>query len=235
MLAGIDRMALMKPSAIVAGSAEHRLLVLIQLGQVSPAITHDKLRRSTASMHLQLSDAKKAVPGAEAVKWEWFGAGHHVAEPAPATEELRTRWALYQACDLMRLAYENILDLALDMLQEAELRRVPIGELAAELVGHFDVPDGMIWQGYSASLLDGLEPAMTARPAYERIGEARASGDRSQRMHNVVALVAEPTEQAETFGELLDKALKAPERLPAAANGSRIPAGTGAGECANCS
>lgn len=175
-LADLDRMAPMKPSEILAGSAEHQLLVKVLLGRVSLAKAPDKLRRSTALMLLQLIDATKEVPRAEAVKWEWFGAGNQTAGAAPATEDVRTMWALYQACDLMRLAYENILDLALDILQEAELRRMPLSEVVAELVGLVDVPDGMTWQGYSASLLEGLEPAMAARLADERMVEARASG-----------------------------------------------------------
>ena len=112
----------------------------------------------------------------------------------------------------MRLAYENILDLALDILQGAELRRMPLGEVVAELVGLVDVPDGVTWQGYSASLLEGLEPAMAARLADERMVEARA-GDRATRMRSVVALVAALTERAADFGELLDSALNAPEHF----------------------
>lgn len=212
-LADLDRMAPMQPSEIVAGSDEHRLLVQVLLGQVSPAIAPDKLRRSTSLMLLQLIGTTKEVPRAEAVKWEWFGAGQHGAEPVPATEDVRTLWALYQACDLMRLAFENILDLALDILQEVELRRMPLGQVVAELIGIVDVPDGMTWEGYCAGLLDGLEPAMAARLAYERVGEARASGDRSKRMQSVLALVAALTERAVTFGELLDKALNAPDHF----------------------
>ncbi|MGF6861702.1 hypothetical protein ABIE69_002275 [Rhodobacteraceae bacterium MBR-64] len=114
-LADLDLMAPMKPSEIVTGSAEHTLLVQVLLGRVSPASAPDKLRRSTALMLLQLIGATNEVPRAEAVKWEWFGAGQTKPERASATEDVRAMWALYQACDLMRVAYENILDLALDI------------------------------------------------------------------------------------------------------------------------
>jgi hypothetical protein len=212
-LADLDRMAPMQPSEILAGSAEHRLLVQILLGQVSPSIAPDKLRRSTALMLLQLIGATKEVPRAEAVKWEWFGAGHHAAAPVPATEDVRSLWALYQACDLMRLAYENILDLALDILQEAELRRMPLGRVVTELVGLVDVPDGTTWRGYSASLLEGLDPSKAARLAEERMVEARASGERATRMQSVVELVSALVERAAAFGELLDSALNAPDHF----------------------
>ncbi|MBY6090917.1 hypothetical protein [Maritimibacter alkaliphilus] len=212
-LADLDRMAPMQPSEILAGSAEHRLLVQILLGQVSPAIAPDKLRRSTALMLLQLIGATKEVPRAEAVKWEWFGAGHHAAAPVPATEDVRNLWALYQACDLMRLAYENILDLALDFLQEAELRRMPLGRVVTELVGLVDVPGGTTWRGYSASLLEGLDPSKAAKLAEERMVEARASGDRATRMQSVVALVSALVERTAAFGELLDSALNAPDHF----------------------
>lgn len=212
-LADLDRMAPLKPSEIVTGSAEHRLLVQVLLGREPPSTASDKLRRSTALMLLQLIDATKEVPRAEAVKWEWFGAGQQAAELTPATEDVRVMWALYQACDLMRLAYENVLDLALDILQEAELRRMPLGDVVAELVDLVDAPETMTWQEYSTSLLEGFEPALAARLADERMVEARASGDRSTRMRSVMALVAALTERAATFGELLDSALNAPDHF----------------------
>ncbi len=212
-LADLDRMAPMQPSEIVAGSAEHRLLIQVMLGRISPATASDKRRRSTAIMLLKLIDATKEVPRAEAVKWEWFGAGQQAADPAPASEDTRAMWALYQACDLMRLAYENILDLALDILQEAELRRMPFSVVVAGLLDLVDVPDGMTWQGYSTSLLEDLEPAVAARLADERMVEARASGDRSTRMRSVVALVAALAERAAAFGELLDRELNAPDHF----------------------
>ncbi|MGI3167453.1 hypothetical protein [Pseudooceanicola sp. 200-1SW] len=212
-LADLDRMAPMQPSKILAGSAEHRLLVQILLGQMSPAIAPDKLRRSTALMLLQLIGATKEVPRAEAVKWEWFGAGHHAVAPVPATEDVRSLWALYQACDLMRLAYENILDLALDILQEAELRRMPLSRVVTELVGLVDVPGGTTWRGYSASLLEGLDPSKAARLAEERMVKARASGERATRMQSVVELISAIVERTAAFGELLDSALNAPDHF----------------------
>lgn len=212
-LADLDRMAPMKPSDIATGSAEHRLLVQILLGRASPATAPDKLRRSTALLLLQLIDATNEVPRAEAVKWEWFGDGQQTAKPTPATEDVRVMWALYQACDLMRLAYEHILDLALDLLQEAELRRMPLGEVVAELVNLVDFPVGTTWQAYTTTLLEGLEPAVAARLADGRMAEARTSGDRSTRMRSVVALVAALTERAADFGGLLDSALNAPDHF----------------------
>lgn len=212
-LADLDRMAPIKPSEIVTGSDEHRLLVQVLLGRAKPSTVMDQQRRSTALMLLQLIDATKEVPRAEAVKWEWFGAGHHAAEPVPASEDVRSMWALYQACDLMRLAYENILDLALDILQEAELRRMPLNEVVAELVDLVDAPEAITWQGYSSGLLEGLDPAMAAKQADERMVKARASGDRATRIQSVVSLVAALTERAAAFGELLDSKLNAPDHF----------------------
>jgi hypothetical protein len=211
--ADLDQMAPMKPSEIVAGSEEHRLLVQVLIGRVSPEAAPDRRRRSTALMLLQLIDAANEVPRTEAVKWEWFGASEQKLDRAPATEDVRVMWALYQACDLTRLAYENILDLALDILQEAEMRRMPLGEVVAELVNLIDVPDGVTWLDFSKSLVEGPAPAIAARLAYETMVEARASGDRSARMRSVVALVAALAEKAAVFGELLDSALDAPDHF----------------------
>ncbi|HHW32961.1 MAG TPA: hypothetical protein GXX24_02280 [Paracoccus solventivorans] len=189
-LADLGLMAPMQPSEIVTGTSEHTLLVQVLLGRALPSSAPDELRRSTALMLLQLIGATNEVPRAEAVKWDWFGAGQPSPEPPSNTEDVRAMWALYQASDLMRLAYENILDLALDILQSAEMRRMPIGELVAELIDLVDVPDGMTWLEFSASLVEDPEPAIAARLADERVKEARASGDRSARLRSVVALVS---------------------------------------------
>jgi len=212
-LADLDLMAPMKPSEIVVGNAEHMLLVKVLLGRVSPPSAADKLRRSTALMLLELMGATHEVPRAESVKWEWFGAGQQKRERDPATEDVRAMWALYQACDLMRLAYENILDLALDIVQGAEMRRMPLGEVVAELLGLIDVPDDVIWLQFSADLIKHPDPAIAARLADENMAEARASGDRSARMQSVAALVVALSGVAALFGELLDKAMDAPEHF----------------------
>lgn len=212
-LADLDLMAPMKPSDIVPGRAEHTLLVQVLLGRVAPLSAADRLRRSTSLMLLQLIGASNEVPRAEEVKWEWFGAGPQKLERASATEDVRVMWALYQACDLMRLAYENILDLALDILQGAEMRRMPLNEVVAELLDLIDVPNGVTWSEFSRSLLEDPDPAIAARLADESMLQARASGDRSARMRSVMALVAGLAGRAADFGELLDKALNAPDHF----------------------
>lgn len=212
-LADLDRLAPMKPSEVIAGSKEHSLLVEVLLGRVSSASVQDQLRRSTARMLLQLIAVANDVPHAEAVKWEWFGAGKHEARYDSDTDEVRDMWALYQACDLMRLAYENILDLALDILQGAEMRRMTLGALVAELLDLADVPNGMTWAEYSTGLVETAEPAASARFADDTMVEARASGDRSERMQAVLALVAALAKKAAAFGELLDNALDAPDHF----------------------
>ena len=90
---------------------------------------------------------------------------------------------------------------------------MPLGEVVAELVDLVDVPEAITWQGYSTGLLEGLDPAMAAKQADERMVKARASGDRAIRMQSVVSLVAALTERAAAFGELLDRALNAPDHF----------------------
>ena len=212
-LGDLDSMAPMKPSAIASGSAEQTCLVKVLLGRVAAPSGSDTLRRSTALMLLRTVEAAREVPRSEKVKWEWFGAGTLEPDHDPATEHVQALWSLYQACDLTRLAYENILDLALDVLQSAELRRMALGELVAELLDLVAVPDGITWGEYSAKLSAETEPAIVARRADENLEAARASGDGSARMEAIVALVAALTARAEAFGELLDTALNAPEHF----------------------
>ena len=212
-LADLDSLAPMKPSEVIAGSKEHSLLVNVLLGRVSSASAPDQLRRSTARMLLQLIALASDVPSAEAVKWEWFGAGKHEAPHDSDTDEVRDMWALYQACDLMRLAYENILDLSLDVLQAAEMRRMTFGALISELVDLADVPNGMTWAEFSTSLVGAAKPAASARLAVDAMVEARASGDRAERIQAVLVLVAALANKAAAFGELLDNALDAPDHF----------------------
>lgn len=212
-LVDLDSLAPMKPSEVIAGSKEHSLLVNVLLGRVSSASAPDRLRRSTARMLLQLIALSNDVPTAEAVKWEWFGAGKHEAPDDSESGEVRDMWALYQACDLMRLAYENILDLSLDILQAAEMRRMTLGALLSELVDLADVPNGMTWSEFSNSLVEDAKPAASARLAVNAMVEARASGDRAERIQAVLVLVTALAKKAAAFGELLDKALDAPDHF----------------------
>lgn len=212
-LADLDRMSALKPSEIVPGSAEHGLLVDVLLGKGVKPSAPDKLRRSTTIMLLQLIETLQDVPRAETVKWEWFGAGKAADSSGAAPDEVRTLWALYQACDLMRLAYENVLDLALDMLMQSPTRRMSLDALVAELLDHADAPDDMTWREFSDSLVADAAPAAAARHADLAINEARAAGDRSRQMRSVVALVAALSAKAVEFGELLDQALNAPDHF----------------------
>uniref|UniRef100_UPI0040485BDF hypothetical protein n=1 Tax=Yoonia sp. TaxID=2212373 RepID=UPI0040485BDF len=213
LLADLDRMSALKPSEIVPGSAEHSLLVDVLLGKGANPSAPDKLRRSTSIMLLQFVEALDDVPRAEAVKWEWFGAEKATDGTEVATDEVRTLWALYQACDLMRLAYENVLDLALDMLMQSPMRRMSLDALVAELLDYADAPNDLTWREFSDSLFVGSAPAEAARQADLAMNEARAAGDRSGQMRFVVALVAALSAKAAAFGDLLDQALNAPDHF----------------------
>lgn len=113
----------------------------------------------------------------------------------------------------MRLAYENILDLALETLMETATRRMALGPLVAELLDLIDVPDSESWREYSAGLIAGFHPSMAARRTDEAMVEVRTTGDRSSRMRSAVALVAALIARAAAFGELLHSALNAPDHF----------------------
>lgn len=212
-LADLDRMSEIKPSEIEPGSTEHGLLVDVLLGKGAAPSASDKLRRSTTIMLLQLTETLQDVPRAEAVKWEWFGAGKVTESIEATSDEVRMLWALYQACDLMRLAYENVLDLALDMLMQSPGRRMTLDALVGELLDHADAPDDLTWRELSIRLAADSTPADAARNADLAMNEARAAGDRPGQMRSVVALVAALSAKAVEFGDLLDQALNAPDHF----------------------
>ena len=212
-LADLDRMAPMKPSEIAPGSAEHACLVQVLLGQAAAPSIPDKLRRSTALMLLRTIATVNQVPRAEAVKWAWFETFTTEPDGASGTEDVEALWALYQACDLTRLAYENVLDLALNILHGTEMRRMPLGVLVTEVVELVDMPNSISWSEFSANLVDGAEPVDVAKRANEGMEAARASGDNSAWLRSVLELLAALTMTAQAFGELLNTALNAPEHF----------------------
>lgn len=85
----------------------------------------------------------------EAVKWQWFDGAAGLHKLSSVSPEL---WALFQACDLFRLAYETILSAALVALSDAPRNRLPLTVLVEELVDQAPAKI-VVWQLISDRVL----------------------------------------------------------------------------------
>lgn len=164
----------MKPSRLRLGSKEHTLLKDVLLGKASGQAKYDLVRQATLTMLLQSANQQGAIPEIEAIKWQWFDG----ATGAPQSElRVPELWALFQACDLIRLAYETILSAALVALSDAPRNRMPLTALVEELVDQANVPESETWEDFaSQQSLGGATAKAHAQQMLEGFGEERVQG-----------------------------------------------------------
>lgn len=209
-LLDLDRLAPIKPSAIITDGEEHHLLAEILLGKADAPTSADITRRRTMLMLLRLTDARKGIPRSEDAKWEWFSA-EPVATPDEAgTEGVQTLWSLYQACDLMRLAYENTLSVALSLLETAPSRRLTLDALVGRLMGLIDPPSNLSWQVYAGSLMADDGAAASAKRAATAMSDATEQEDQ---VRASVSLIAALLAKASDMTDLMDASLNAAEHF----------------------
>jgi len=175
----------MKPNHLKFGSDEHKLLTEILLGKLNTSGEADLRRRSTLRMLLEVVATSAKIPPVEQIKWRWF---EKLPEPQRESTSIVPRlWFLYQACDLMRLAYEAILVAALTMLERKPQRRLSLEGLTNELVSYVSVADDQTWEELSLDIADG---AVTAREHAQAMLEAIDLSETAQQVHLAVSLIA---------------------------------------------
>ena len=155
-------------------------------------------------MLLEITDTFGSVPRAEAVKWHWFE--NVPAKDAALRHQVPQLWFLYQACDLMRLAYEVILSAALTMIDAAPRRRMALGELTAELADCVETASGESWDDFSRGISAAAENS-SAQGYAATMMEAMGAGDTSEQVQNAILLIAILTEKAVADSALVEEAL----------------------------
>jgi hypothetical protein len=180
-------LAPLKPTALKPGSKEHSLLRDVLLGKGERPTASDIMRRKTLTMLLALTDLRGAAPRTEDAKWHWFGAG--TGNDASSEGEVPQLWFLFQACDLIRLAYETILSAALTLLETSARRRLSLGDLTEALLDCLDVPDGESWEDYALTAI-GQGEAQGVRDRAATMLDALAQGEVDEQVRAAVALVA---------------------------------------------
>lgn len=188
----------MKPSRLRLGSKEHTLLKDVLLGKASSQAEYDLVRQATLTMLLQSANQQGAIPQMEAIKWQWFDG----AAGAPQSElRVPELWALFQACDLFRLAYETILSAALVALSDAPRNRMPLTALVEELVDQANVPESGTWEDFASQQIAGDTARTHAQQMLEGFGEERVQG--------AVKLISYLWGNAPVGEDLIQKALSA--------------------------
>jgi hypothetical protein len=211
----LDQLKGMKPAAMQTGGEEHRLLSDILFGKAATPSASDLMRRRTMLMLLALTESLQRIPRAEDAKWHWFGdhLGSEASSDVTTDQDVRKFWALYQACDLTRLAYETILSAALTLLEMSTSRRLTLENLVDQLVGFIASPEDQTWQAFKQTLLSSGGPAVTAEGHAAKMIEAIASGSTEDQVRSSVALMAALVEKASELTSFMDQALNAGEHF----------------------
>ncbi|MZR31458.1 hypothetical protein [Sneathiella litorea] len=202
-LSSLESFEAMKPNRLRRGSGEHILLTDILLGKSDTRSETDLMRRSTLQMLLDVTAALRSIPRAEQVKWYWF---ENVPELQDGNaHEVPHLWFLYQACDLMRLAYEVILSAALTLLETAPRRRMSLSDLTDELVSFAEVVEDQTWENVSLGLADGS--ANAAREHALAMLDAMHEGETAEQVRLAVSLIAILFVRASDASKLIEEAI----------------------------
>lgn len=201
-LSSLPSFEAMKPSQLRLGGDEHILLTDILLGKSDARSETDLMRRRTLQMLLDVTATSHSIPRAEQVKWHWF-------ENVPNLQggnarEVPHLWFLYQACDLMRLAYEAILSAALTLLETAPRRRMTLADLTEELIGFAKIADDQAWGDTSLGLADG---AASAREHAQAMLSAMDEGETAEQVRLAVSLIAILYDRSLAATNLIEEAL----------------------------
>ena len=202
-LSSLQSFEAMKPNRLRLGGDEHILLTDILFGKSDTRSETDLMRRRTLQMLLDVTATSHSIPRAEQVKWHWF---ENVPElQGGNAHDVPHLWFLYQACDLMRLAYEVILSAALTLLETAPRRRMSLADLTDELIGFVEVAEDQTWEDVSLGLADGSTAA--AREHALAMLDAMHEGETAKQVRLAVSLIAILYVRASDASSLIEEAL----------------------------
>jgi hypothetical protein len=132
--AELDELAPLSPSEIPQASREcacYQNMLFAQAGLERPA---DQERRRTLLLILLLSERIAGIPDVSDLRWMLYTNRDLKGDPlvfdSPEIRNQRMRWWIYQANDLLHIAYETLLKYVLDLLES-----YPAGITLAELIG----------------------------------------------------------------------------------------------------
>lgn len=172
-VAALDSLARMSPSNIEPGGDEHCLLRELLVISSSSDSGNDLRRKQTLRKLLRLSLTSGARPRTDAVKWTWF---MDRAVDTEADDQVSDLWVLYQANDLLRLAYEYLLAAGLRLLSHSPARQLRLHSLVTELTELAGFSAEIVWAEYGEDCLRQLGLNQT-QDVYRQMTSAMSKGD----------------------------------------------------------
>ncbi len=175
----LDQLKVLAPSEIRDGSSECECYRDLLFARQDSSRTNDAERRRTLLLLLHVADHIGNIPRPEDVRWVLYRDPELDESPfILPSAELQThqiRWRIYQANDLIHIAYETLLKYLLDLL-EAYRAGITLASLIDEAINNLRSATGswpQTWQQYldetlfdSATIEEGLTETLIreARP-----------------------------------------------------------------------
>lgn len=173
----LDALQSITLSSISPIGDEHEQLVKSLFAEFDDPGTGDRRRASTLGALLAtVNELEEVLPVIE-IKWLWYQRGLKALEDTPKDRSILVMWAIYQANDLLRFAYETILSTAIARVEAAEDKAIPMAELVGSIVSDAELPSAQDWATFVASLEPELEHGVRTRDLYEAMISA-AGGER---------------------------------------------------------
>lgn len=192
-LSQLDELAVFLPSRVEPGSAEQAALVDALLGRLGQPSIENVRRRETLRLVLARAEATGKRPRTEELKWEFFELADEPGENL--SSEVCEAWALYQASDLLRLAYECLLRAALVEVRGGPGGRLTIGATVASLVDAAGVPGETGFEDFLATSGKGE----ATRELAEAMLLAQKRGETDEMVASAVRLIARLYRRAGDF------------------------------------
>lgn len=200
-MATLDALVPIKPGALDPEGAECRLLIQVLLGLSPDGSGADLRRRDTMKMLLQLTASKGAKPRADDAKWTWLEAEAEAGNEG----KVQSLWSLYQLSDLLRLAYEYMMDAGIRLLAMEPSRHLSLGRLVTQLVQAASLPKDRSWSQFC---MDG-SAEKSVRQIYAEMVQAKADGNLGDQVSSAFVLIAKLVRRATDLQTLIDEVLPA--------------------------
>lgn len=186
-------------SSIEPAGDENEQLVQLFFGETDNAEETDERRASTLRALLASVAQHGTVPPVNEIKWDWYQRGLSALEDDPNDRSILVLWAVYQANDLLRFAYETILSSAIASTEAAEGKTVPISDLVGALVSAAEFDASFRWSEFVTSIESGSTHGEVARKTYESM----IADSSERRVHHAVKLIAVLSREARLLAEIL--------------------------------
>ena len=198
----LDELEAMRPislSAIPLNGDEQEQLVRVLFAEFENAGTGDRRRAATLGALLATIEERGEVPPVNEIKWAWYEKGLGAIEKDPKGRSIMVMWAIYQANDLLRFAYETILSTAIARVEAAEERAIAVAELVSSITSDAELPAGQDWEAFVSSLGPSIEHGSRTRELYE----AMVSASGGERVKVAVRLIGSLSLEASELAAIM--------------------------------